>query len=229
MAEGTNPARVGLILPSSNTTMEADLQQALAGRATVHTARMLLSDPVTRDGELRMLDEFAPPAARDLGTIDPDLVVFGCTSAGALRGAEADHQLREELAEACGVPVMGVLDSITKALRRLGAKRVSLLTPYEEPLTEAVAASLVADGFEVSAKHGLGCSENLAIGRVPPEEIAAAAAEVTDPDSEALVIACTNFRAYEVRDQIADETGKPVVTALSVVIDEVLEQLPKPT
>ena len=46
-----------------------------------------------------MLDEFALPAARDLGTARPDVVVFGCTSAGALRGNDYDAQLCERISE----------------------------------------------------------------------------------------------------------------------------------
>lgn len=69
--------RVGLMIPSSNTMMEADFTRGLPDGMTLHTARMYMRD-TTRQGEERMLDEFALPAARDLGTVSPDVVVFGC-------------------------------------------------------------------------------------------------------------------------------------------------------
>ena len=73
------PARVGLMIPSSNTMMEVDFARDLPPGTALHTARMFMED-TTPAGENQMLDEFALPAARDLGTARPDVVVFGCTS-----------------------------------------------------------------------------------------------------------------------------------------------------
>lgn len=214
-------ARIGLIVPSSNTVMEPDFAHAFQGIATVHSARMFLEDPVTVEGELRMLDEYARPAARDLATLNPDLVVFGCTSAGALRGEAADIALRKTLSEIAGAPVVGVIDSIAQSLLAMGAHRVSLLTPYVDTLTSAVGRSLATAGFDVRRTTGLGIANNRAIGDVSPDVVLDAAADSVSLDSEALVVACTNFRAYEVRDAVMIRTGVGVVTACSSVIDSV--------
>lgn len=219
---------VGLLLPSSNTVMAGDLARELRGRAQVHSARMYLEDPVTPEAELRMIDEFAEPAARDIGTLRPDVVVFGCTSAGALRGAAADAALRARLTEIAGAPVLGVLDAMTSALRRRGARRVSLLTPYVDALNDPIVSGLRADGFVVDRIVGLGKATNIEIGRVPPLEIVAAAREAAAPESDALAVACTNFRALEVRDEIAAEIGIEVVTACSATAELVQEFLDEP-
>ena len=78
-------ARVGLVVPSPNTVMEADLYRRLPAGATLHTARMYMVE-TTPEGESAMLDDHLPGAIRDLASARPDVVVFGCTSAGALRG-----------------------------------------------------------------------------------------------------------------------------------------------
>jgi maleate cis-trans isomerase len=54
-------ARVGLIVPSSNTVAEVDFYRELDGDATVHTARMHL-DEVTPEEEAVMLDDHLPGA-----------------------------------------------------------------------------------------------------------------------------------------------------------------------
>lgn len=225
MSGGGAPARVGLLLPSSNTVMEPDLQAALAGRATVHTARMFLPDPVTPAGELAMLDEHAEPASRDLGTLEPDLVVLGCTSAGALRGADADRALRERLARLTGAPVLGILDTLDRALRARGARRISLLTPYVETLTNALVEHLAAAGFEVLRATGLEVADNVAVGRISPDYVLAAAPAALAPGSEALAIACTNLRALEAAPRIEAELGVPVLTANSAVAELLAERL----
>jgi maleate cis-trans isomerase len=82
------PLRVGLIVPSSNTVMEPDFHQHLPG-TIVSTTRILL-EQVTRDAEFRMLEEDLPRAAQLIKTTAPDIVVFGCTSAGSLDGLAYD-------------------------------------------------------------------------------------------------------------------------------------------
>jgi maleate isomerase len=91
------PLRVALLVPSSNTVMENDLHRALPkDQFTVHTGRMFLTE-TTREQEIRMIEDFAPKAASDLGTLEPDVLVFGCTSAGSLFGVEYDAQVCQKL------------------------------------------------------------------------------------------------------------------------------------
>ena len=78
--------RIALILPNTDTTLERDLQARLGGAHGVHSERVWL-ETVTVDAEETMLREEVPRAARYLQPIRPDAAVFGCTSAGALRGA----------------------------------------------------------------------------------------------------------------------------------------------
>ena len=218
-------ARIGLLLPSSNTVMEPDLRGALAGRAEVHTARMHLPDPVTREGELEMLDNWAEPATRSLAMTRPQLVVLGCTSAGALRGAAAELALRERLGELAGAPVLGILTTVDDALRALGAERISLLTPYVPALTAPIVDHLLAAGFDVLRATGMEIADNAAVGKLTPDEIVSAATGALAPGSEALAIACTNLRALEARPEIEAGLGVPVVTVNSAVADLVLARL----
>lgn len=85
--------RLGLIVPSSNTVMEVDLCRNLPESVSLHVARMhLLNGTVAEEEE--MLDIHFPRALNDLATIQPDVVVFGCTSAGAMRGNVYEAELR---------------------------------------------------------------------------------------------------------------------------------------
>lgn len=212
--------RIGLIVPSSNTVMEPDFQRALAGVASIHTARMYLADPVTSDGERSMLER-ALPAARDLGTLEPDLVVFGCTSAGSLLGRDGDARLRGEMAEEAGAPVVGIVSALGDSLREHGARSISVFTPYGDELNALVDKGLRDDGFDVRRLTGMGVRDNVAVGRVDPEEIEREAAGALAPGSDALVVACTNFRALEVREAVERRLGVPVVTANSAALDAV--------
>ena len=122
--------RVGLIVPSTNTVMEPDLYSHLPSWVTVHTARMLLQGGVTIAAEERMLDDYLPESAKEISTLRPDVVVFGCTSAGALRGPAYEHDLAQELSQITGAPTVTIMEAVVEEMRRLGATRVALLSPY---------------------------------------------------------------------------------------------------
>ena len=219
----TEPVRVGLLGPSSNTVMEVDFNRRLpADRFTVHTGRMYLEE-TTPEAESDMLDRHAMPAARDVGTARPHLLVFGCTSAGALRGNDADRELCERMAEATGTEVISTIRSVREALERRGARRVGIVTPYVEALNEKIRASVEADGIEVAAIRGLGITENFAIATVPPEQIVRFAQEtIGGLDVDLAFASCTNFRAVEAIAGIEDALGIPAVTSNQAVLEAVL-------
>jgi maleate isomerase len=218
-------ARIGLIVPSSNTVAEVDFYRRLPPDCTLHTARMYLEE-TTPEGESVMLDEHLPRAITDLATARPDVVVFGCTSAGALRGNAYEAQLIDRIGAETGAQTFSVSASVRHTIRAAGARRVGVITPYVDSLNEKIRESLEADGFEVAAIHGLGITENFAIAEAPPERIAEFASECFEgSDIDLLFASCTNFRALDARDDIKAALGVPVVTsnqaALAVVLDQI--------
>ena len=224
------PARVGLMIPSSNTMMEVDFARDLPPGVALHTARMFMED-TTPAGENRMLDEFALPAARDLGTARPDVVVFGCTSAGALRGNDYDAELCARIGEVTGAPVVSTIGAVRAAIEASGAGAIGVITPYVDELNEKIRASIEADGTEVAAIAGLGITENFEIAEVPAPAIVAFAERALGPlaadGSIGLVFAsCTNFGAMAARPAIAERLGLEVVTSNQAVLAAAVARLP---
>ena len=218
-------ARIGLIVPSSNAVMENDLHAALPkDRFGVHTARMYLVD-TTREAETRMIEDHAPKAADDLATVRPDLIVFGCTSAGSLFGADYDRRVCEELAARVGYPVLGTLSAVQEALARQAFRRLAMVTPYNADLTAAIAAAVTTPARTVVAAHGLGIDDNVALADPSPGQIVTFAAEVLHGVTfDGLFVSCTNFRALEARPALERAFGVPVVTSNSAVVDAILRR-----
>ncbi|HEV2242327.1 MAG TPA: aspartate/glutamate racemase family protein [Streptosporangiaceae bacterium] len=224
---GTEPGeglRIGLMVPSSNTMMEPDFARELPAGWTLHTARMYLED-TTAAGEYRMLDEFVLPAARDLGTARPHVVVFGCTSAGALRGSAYDRQLCERISELTGAPAVSTIQAVRTAIERAAARRVGVVTPYVDELNDRIRASIEADGVEVVRIAGLGMTENFEIARVPADRIVAFAVEALGGlDIDLVFASCTNFGAMAAIPELAARLHRPVVTSNQAVLAAAVEQ-----
>ena len=214
--------RIGLLVPSSNTVMENDLHQALPkSRYTVHTARMYLEE-TTAAAEREMVEEFAPGAAELLGTLYPDLLVFGCTSAGSLGGPSYDREICQRLGEHAGCPGMGVISSVAEALNRRELRRLAVLTPYAEELTRSVQRSLEGQGFEAVTARGMGIDVNFELARPSPADIVAFAKEsLNGTEADGVFVSCTNFRAFEALPSLEKELSLPVVTSNSAVLEAV--------
>jgi maleate isomerase len=212
---------VGLLVPSSNTVMENDLHRELPAGYTVHTGRMYLVE-TTRPAEISMIEEHAPKAAADVGTVHPDILVFGCTSGGSLFGLDYDAKICELLGRQADCPAMGVISAVTNALARHAFRRLAVITPYNEDLTAAVAAAASAPGREVVAAHGMGITVNVELADPAPEDIVAFARDRLDGARfDGLFVSCTNFRALEAKAQLEQAFGVPVVTSNSAVIEAI--------
>jgi maleate isomerase len=180
----------------------------------------------TEADEVRMLDTHTLPAAADLATIRPDVVVFSCTSAGALRGRAYEAQLCREIAATTNAPVVSTMEAVRGELARIGVRSVTVVTPYPETLTGPVRASLEADGLAVPAAAGLGLTASLEIAAVTPDEIVRFAVDTfRRGPADAVFVACCTFKAFDARDAIAAELGVPVVTSNQAALDTALRVL----
>jgi maleate isomerase len=213
--------RVALLVPSSNTVMENDLHEALPKHEyTIHTDRMYLVE-TTRQAEQRMIEEFAAQAAGDLGTVEPDVLIFGCTSAGSLFGLDYDAKVCRELGALAGCASIGVVSAVAQALDRQAACRLAVITPYNEDLTNSV-ASAVSAGRKIVCAYGMGITNNVALADPTPADIVAFARDkLAGKSFDGVFVSCTNFRAYEARAALEKALGVPVVTSNSAVVDAI--------
>lgn len=217
--------RIGLIVPSSNTVMEVDFYSRLPDGAALHTARMYLEE-TTPEAEEAMLDDHLPRAIEDLATVRPDVLVFGCTSAGALRGIVYEDALLDRMAARTGARAVSVAASVRAAIERRSAERVGVITPYVDALNERIRSSFVADGVGVQAIFGLGITENFAIAAVSPERIADFAVErFGGADIDLLFASCTNFHALAARERMEEALGVPVVTSNQAALEAVFSHV----
>jgi len=211
--------RVGVIIPSSNTTVEADFMRKLPTGVTVHAARMFLAE-TTAEAERRMIFDHVPMAVADLATLRPHVVTFACTSGGAVLGAEGEAKLIGDIARETGAPVVSTNDAVGRAIEQEGGRRIAVLTPYIDELNDAIGAGLERRGLDVVHIAGLGMTDNFGISSVTPREIVAFAERALASCSfDLLFVSCTNFRAVEARPLLQQRFGVPVVTSNQATID----------
>jgi maleate isomerase len=209
--------KLGLIVPSSNTTMEPEFSKALqCSNISLHTTRIPLNSVTIK--ALEAMEKETETAAKLLKDADVDLVVFGCTSGSLFRGLGYDLVLAKQIAEAAGCRVVTTAGAVVDALKALEAHRLSLATPYINEVTVKEIDFLNQSGFEVVKTESLGIKENLEIGRLTPQDAAVLAKKANTPQAQAIFISCTNFRTFEAISLLEQQLAKPVVSSNSATL-----------
>ena len=214
MTSQSDTLRVGLLVPSSNLTMEMDFHRELPEEVEIATARMLLPE-TTKEAEVVMIEKWLQRANLDLSTVKPDLTVFGCTSGGALFGQDHDRKIMRQIENETGSEAISILSALSEEFTLLGAKKLVVITPYVQNLTDAVGASLGEDGYEILAIGGMGITDNLEIGRQGAKKIISFIEETVNAttldEADCLFLSCHTLPAVralpELRNRFPEIPG----------------------
>lgn len=210
--DGLLARRVGLVVLATDHTTEADFRRMVAGDGIgVYVARIPYANPVTPETLRRMEPEIEAGAGLILPGETLDAVCYSCTSASVVIGEEAVTRAVGRAKP--GVPVVTPPDAAARALRGLGAGRISILTPYTAETSEAVAGYFAGRGFGVASLACLGLHDDREMARIAPDSLVEAAIEAVAPDADALFISCTALRSAMVAATIETAIGRPVVTS----------------
>ena len=211
--------RVGLIVPSSNTTMETELpelfrrREAVAPeRFTFHSARMRMTR-VTPEA-LTAMDAGSGDCAVELADADCDVLAYACLVAVMVSGPRAHLAAESRLAATAGRPVVTSAGALAAGVRALGVRRVALVAPYLPALTATVVDYLADLGIEVVDAVSLAVPDNLAVGRLDPARLPTLVDRLDLSRAEAVVAsACVQMPSLPAVAEVEAITRKPVVTA----------------
>ena len=228
--------RVGLIVPSSNTTMETELPELLrrcTETFTWHSARARMAH-VTPE-ELDRMVQASDVAAQSLADAPVEVIAYACLVAVMARGPGAHRAVQAQLEAALAdtplrPPVVTSAGALIDGLKALRAERVGMITPYTRPLAELVADYVRSEGIEVADLVALEVSDNVAVGRIEPDVLVEHARNMCEQDGlDALVLsACVQMPSLGVVQLVEDEVGIPVVTAATATARAILIALGLP-
>jgi maleate isomerase len=220
--------RIGVMVPSTNTTCEADFQMVVPRGFTVHGQRLwLTNDALGEEGMVRMNAEIES-GARYLATARVDAISYGCTTGSFFKGPGWDREMIGLIERTAEVPAVATSPSVVEALRFFGARRISVATPYPEWNNQRLRAYLALQGFEVlnlEAEPTAARAGNQGINDQDPAVVADFAARACRPEADALLCSCTAWRSVEAAEEIERRTGKPVVTSNQASIWMTLRRL----
>jgi len=122
--------RIGLIVPSSNTTMEMELHSFLPEGVSLHTSRMPLKS--ITDEELFKMNSYAIEAASLLADAGVEVIAFGCSSGSFIGGQDFEKELEMKIEEEVNIETFTTSTAVLEALDVLDAQSLLIVTPYSD-------------------------------------------------------------------------------------------------
>ena len=199
----------GVLIPSTNTTVEIEYNRLLPPTLQAHVGRLLSSGAGPFSPSL---DADVDHQARLLGTAKVEVISLAQTSA-SLFADDYDATVTQRMSKGAGVPAITSAQAIGQAVRALGARRIALVSPYSQPVLERAKHYYQTKySLEVLALEGFAATDSYMIGKLGPENARDAFARIEQPEVEVLVVPGGNFPTMSYVPAWEREFGKPVVT-----------------
>ena len=211
--------RIGLLVPSTNFTVEVEFGRAVPEGVSVHTARCVLRENVQTAAEkvqaVINMGKDVIKAAKEVADIKPKVITWACTSGSFLKGVGYDQELIQGVEKETGIKTLTTSTAVVNALKELNAKKVAVATPYIREINEKEKTFLEENipGLKVIDIRGLGILKAFDKGNLEPKSAYIAAREVDSREADCVFISCTAWRTFEIIEALESDLKKPVITS----------------
>lgn len=233
VTEGTNMegngfygwrAKIGLLVVSTDLVCEPAFNKTVPPGVSIHTSRMTFREAIP-EALLNMISH-VERAAKDVASAKVDLIVFGCTSGSFIRGTKNwNEEITRRIEDAAKIPAITTTTAVVEALKKLGIKRVAVVTPYIDSINMKGRKYLENIGFKVVNIVGMQLTNPQTYQSVRPLEVYKFARNIDTSEADGVFINCTAFRALEIAELFEKDIGKPVVTSNSASIWHALRKV----
>ena len=199
LTDGAPRHRIGLIALETDEATERDFQRMMpVDDVAYFTARVRNANPVTIENLRKIGPRLGQSAAQILPGARLDSIAYSCTSGTVALGYD---EVASQIAKGRpGVPVTTPITAGIAGLKKIGAKRITLFTPYIDSVNQAMRGFLEDHGIEVLNIGSFCIDDDLEMARVPPEAI----------------------RAVEILEDAEAALGKPVLSAIQCLFWDAL-------
>ncbi|MGB8437538.1 MAG: hypothetical protein WCE38_25110 [Burkholderiales bacterium] len=216
-------ARIGVVVPSTNTSVEYDCQRIVPRGVSWHTTRFLITHTDLSDDEnfvqfLLELRETIGVSITALMTCKPDHVMMGMSAEtfwGGIKGNDGFVDRIQEMVGGFGLTtganaVIAALEAL--AIEGNTGKNLAILTPYQPIVDRNVRLFFEDAGYNVKQLVGLRCpNANDSIALVSEPEVIDVVRKMDGDEIDAIVQVGTNLSTLGIFPTIEKWLAKPVL------------------
>lgn len=211
---GSN-GRLGLLVPPANTTIEPELAAALPIGMSLHSTRLPgRNEPDTSIGlKERFLgyNESLAQVADSFGGAELDALCYGVTGSCYLVGNKGEENLLKDLKAGGTQHVTTAARALGELLRAIGARRIALVVPYPDWLTELAVAywrELDFDVVQVEPMSGV-----VSIYGAKTDQVVATAKIIESTKADAIVLSGTGLITLPAIETLSKCMDIPVISS----------------
>lgn len=219
-------AQIGVLIPSTNTGVEYDLQKFALEGVTWHPSRFWIelknwADENEKTGEgidnvferfLDLMRGELPPAIRSVLSAKVSHLMLGMSAETFWGGMEGNIAFENEIRDQLdGIGLTTGAGATRDALNCFNVKTISVITPYP-PIGDANVRQFFSEiGFEVKHIKGLCRPSATSIAETPIKDVIQAVKEVDGDDVDAIVQCGTNLSTVDLFPTLEHWLEKPLL------------------
>jgi len=215
--------KFGVVIPSTNTVVEYDYWRIIMENKEVcegigfHVSGILIDSPklTTDEDMLNFLEMFRRQIFQTvdrLMTAEPQYIIMGMSLETFFGGWEGNKEFKATLTERTGLNIATGAEACKAALTCFKAKRITIITPYQEIGDRNVVKFFTEIGFEVVRIAGMKCGSATDIAHVPEAWCEKVIREnLVLPGIDAIVQCGTNLSLVSLADRLERELNIPII------------------
>lgn len=218
MLDHSNRGKIGYINPAGDTGGISDHFAVLPDGIVMIVTTLAVSRLVPED--LKKAFTMYPAAADHLARQDCDVIIVAGSLVFTHIGRDRSQDLFQQIRSTVRIPVVVNIEAHLDALRMVSARKIIIITPYEEARTEERKKLCENAGFEVINTKSLGLQRRVEIQQLPPYAPyrLAKQALLEAPEADAIYISCPEWPTISIIEKLERDTGKAVVTPVGAEI-----------
>jgi len=220
--EARSGAKIGVLVPFTNTNLEPDMMRMCPPGCTMHFQRLGGYDIDEIPGSDQMAGLGASDIDNDLrmiAGIRPQAILYGCTSATLTHGAAFDYDLAQKIKTKSGATSITAAGALVLAIRAIGVERIGFSSPYLGEINDQAVAFLGQHSIDTVKRADIGRAlGNYGQGELTPDKVFDLALKADDARAQVIVLSCTDMRSVETIKRLEAVLDKPVVTSNQAMI-----------
>ena len=210
-------SRIGLVALSTDFSIEKDFNSIFLNLPIdLFVNRLPFYNPLTDKNLIKMTEKLTEVTENILPNQTLDAVAYGCTSGTIAAGVDEITNKIQSAKPNCKVTTP--ITSAVNALKHLNLKKISVFTPYPQPINEKVINYFKNEGFDIQSFASFNLESDLDIGKIDPKYLLEVLTKMDTVDAEALFISCTALPAFEIIQELENKIKKIVLSSNQTLI-----------
>lgn len=209
-------ARLGILVPSKLIALEPEIIEMTPEGVSCHFHRFAFTGGTENEKvveRLKRAEEFIADASELITHVRPSVVAMTGTGVSFIGGYGYDQMLIEKMKERNGnLPTTTTTTAVIDAIHEIGIKKVSMAMPYLEKVAKSAIQFVQDSGIEVVEAEWLNLGK-YEIPELSKEALYHQARKVDQPESDAVLILCTDLHTIHIIEKLENDLQKPVITS----------------